>query len=41
VVCVPGVEDGDLLDAVFQADLSAFEGQSPNLATRYRAGAAE
>jgi short-subunit dehydrogenase len=40
VVCAPGVEDRALLDAVFQADLSAFGGQSPALAPRYRAGAA-
>ncbi|GAA1769048.1 SDR family NAD(P)-dependent oxidoreductase [Streptomonospora arabica] len=36
VVCVPGVEDAGLLDAVFQADLAAFGGQSPELASRYR-----
>lgn len=36
VVCAPGVEDAALLDAVFQADLAAFAGQSPELATRYR-----
>ncbi|WP_030184230.1 SDR family NAD(P)-dependent oxidoreductase [Streptomyces sp. NRRL S-813] len=35
-VCAPGVEDADLLDAVFQADLAAFGAQSPELATRYR-----
>ncbi|MFD7876048.1 SDR family NAD(P)-dependent oxidoreductase [Streptomyces sp. NPDC059766] len=38
VVCAPGVEDTGLLDAVFQADLAAFGGQSPELASRYRAG---
>ncbi|SFJ83818.1 SDR family NAD(P)-dependent oxidoreductase [Amycolatopsis sacchari] len=38
VVCAPGVEDASLLEAVFQADLAAFGGQSPELATRYRAG---
>ncbi|MDT0300929.1 SDR family NAD(P)-dependent oxidoreductase [Streptomonospora wellingtoniae] len=38
VVCAPGVEDAGLLDAVFRADLAAFGGQSPELATRYRAG---
>jgi short-subunit dehydrogenase len=38
VVCAPGVEDASLLDAVFQADLAAFSGQSPELASRYRAG---
>lgn len=37
VVCAPGVEDTRLLDAVFQADLAAFAGQSPQLARRYRA----
>ncbi|MFJ6852133.1 SDR family NAD(P)-dependent oxidoreductase [Streptomyces sp. NPDC091271] len=37
VVCAPGVEDTRLLDAVFQADLAAFGGQSPVLASRYRA----
>ncbi|MGQ4513190.1 SDR family NAD(P)-dependent oxidoreductase [Streptomyces sp. DW26H14] len=36
VVCAPGVEDGGLLDTVFQADLAAFSGQSPELASRYR-----
>ncbi|MFC7386256.1 SDR family NAD(P)-dependent oxidoreductase [Sphaerisporangium rhizosphaerae] len=35
-VCAPGVENAALLDAVFQADLAAFAGQSPHLATRYR-----
>ena len=35
-VCAPGVEDVGLLDAVFQADLTAFGAQSPELATRYR-----
>jgi short-subunit dehydrogenase len=38
VVCAPGVEDTRLLDAVFQAGLNAFGGQSPELARRYRAG---
>lgn len=33
-----GVEDATLLDSVFDADLAAFRGQSPELATRYRAG---
>jgi uncharacterized protein len=36
VVCAPGVEDASLLDAVFQADLTAFAAQSSKLATRYR-----
>jgi hypothetical protein len=35
VVCAPGVEDAGLLTAVFDADLAAFGGQSPQLATRY------
>ena len=37
VVCAPGLEQGDLLGAVFDADLSAFHAQSPRLADRYRA----
>lgn len=37
-VCAPGVEDAGLLEAVFRADLAAFAGQSPRLATRYRVG---
>ncbi|MER7726689.1 SDR family NAD(P)-dependent oxidoreductase [Streptomyces sp. NPDC096323] len=37
VVCAPGVEDTRLLDAVFQADVAAFGGQSTALASRYRA----
>jgi short-subunit dehydrogenase len=36
VVCAPGVERTDLLEAVFGADLAAFHGQSPQLAERYR-----
>ncbi|MFJ9342156.1 SDR family NAD(P)-dependent oxidoreductase [Streptomyces sp. NPDC101733] len=36
VVCAPGVEDAGVLDAVFQADLTAFAAQTPALATRYR-----
>jgi len=36
VVVAPGVEDRGLLDAVFAADLAAFNGQSPELASRYR-----
>ena len=35
-VCAPGVEETSLLDAVFQADLAAFGGQSRQLAGRYR-----
>ncbi|MER7543940.1 SDR family NAD(P)-dependent oxidoreductase [Actinomadura sp.] len=38
VVCAPGVEDAALLDTVFEAELAAFAGQSPELASRYRAG---
>lgn len=36
VVCAPGVERSELLEAVFQADLAAFAGQTPQLAERYR-----
>lgn len=36
VVTAPGVEDPSLLAAVFSAELAAFGGQSPHLATRYR-----
>jgi hypothetical protein len=36
VVCAPGVEHPDLLQAVFDADLAAFGGQSPKLAQRYQ-----
>jgi uncharacterized protein len=36
VVSAPGVEDYSLLENVFSADLAAFGGQSPSLATRYR-----
>ncbi len=36
VVCAPGVEDSSLLDTVFAADLAAFGGQSPHLASRYK-----
>jgi uncharacterized protein len=36
VVSAPGVEDYALLEAVFGADLAAFGGQSPRLASRYR-----
>ncbi|THG33960.1 SDR family NAD(P)-dependent oxidoreductase [Glaciibacter flavus] len=37
VVIAPGVEDGSLLQSVFDAELAAFHGQSPQLASRYRA----
>lgn len=36
IVCAPGVERSDLLDAIFTADLAAFGAQSPQLAERYR-----
>ncbi len=36
VVIAPGVEDYRLLEAVFGADLAAFGGQAPQLASRYR-----
>jgi uncharacterized protein len=36
IVCAPGVEKTDLLEAVFAADLAAFGAQSPELAARYR-----
>jgi short-subunit dehydrogenase len=36
VVTAPGVEDAGLLDTVFRADLAAFGGQGPELASRYR-----
>jgi len=35
VVCAPGVEDDNLLQQVFDADLAAFGAQSPQLAQRY------
>lgn len=35
VVCAPGVEQSDLLNAVFSAELSAFGAQAPTLAERY------
>lgn len=37
VVCAPGVDRPDLLEAVFQAELAAFGAQAPQLAERYRA----
>jgi len=36
VVCAPGLDRSDLLDAIFQADLAAFASQTPQLAERYR-----
>jgi short-subunit dehydrogenase len=38
VVCAPGLENSELLEAVFKADLAAFGAQAPRLAQRYRAG---
>lgn len=38
VICAPGVEDTSLLVALQQASAAAFAGQSPGLASRYRAG---
>ncbi|MGW7682648.1 SDR family NAD(P)-dependent oxidoreductase [Kribbella sp. NPDC054772] len=35
-VTAPGLEDSSLLDTVFAADLAAFGGQNPQLASRYR-----
>ena len=37
VVSAPGVEDYTLLEKVFTADLAAFGGQTPQLASRYQA----
>lgn len=37
VVCAPGVERVDLLEAAFNADLAVFSAQAPRLAERYRA----
>ncbi len=37
VVCAPGLEHSDLLEAIFSADLAAFAAQAPTLATRYTA----
>lgn len=37
LLCAPGVERADLLDAISQAGLAAFAAQSPKLASRYRA----
>jgi uncharacterized protein len=36
VVCAPGVERHDLLDAALKSALAAFSAQSPHLAGRYR-----
>jgi len=35
VVCAPGVENAKLLRGLFDAEMAAFGGQSPTLATRY------
>ena len=37
VVCAPGVERSDLLEAIFSADLAAFAAQGAKLAARYSA----
>jgi len=37
VLCAPGVERSDLLEAVSRADLAAFAAQAPQLAKRYQA----
>jgi hypothetical protein len=36
IVCARGVENAELLEAVFVADLAAFKAQAPLLAGRYR-----
>jgi short-subunit dehydrogenase len=36
VICAPGLERSDLLDAICTADLAAFAAQAPQLAARYR-----
>jgi uncharacterized protein len=36
VVCAPGVENTELLAALFDAERAAFAGQAPALASRYR-----
>lgn len=36
IVCAPSVENAELLDLVFKANLNAFGAQSPSLAHRYR-----
>jgi short-subunit dehydrogenase len=36
VICAPGVEQAELLEAVAVSNLAAFAGQSPQLAVRYR-----
>lgn len=36
IVCAPGVEQADLLQAVFGAGLAAFRARGPELARRYR-----
>jgi uncharacterized protein len=36
VLCAPGVEKSELLDALFEASLAAFHAQAPTLAQRYR-----
>lgn len=36
VVCAPGVEEDQLITEALKASLAAFQGQSPELASRYR-----
>jgi hypothetical protein len=36
VICAPGLEDTSLLSTVIAADLAAFGGQTPQLASRYK-----
>lgn len=36
VVCAPGVEDNQLIAEALKASLAAFQGQSPQLASRYQ-----
>ena len=36
VLCAPGVERSELLEAISRADLAAFAAQAPQLAKRYQ-----
>ena len=36
VVTAPGVEDAELLEAIFRSERAAFSAQTPQLVTRYR-----
>ena len=40
VVTAPGVEDSDLLEAVFRAERAVFSAQTPQLVARYRSKSA-